>query len=516
MAKYNIDRIIRAVKRQYPYFSSLALFNVPILEDESIDTAAVCGETLEDGSIEVKKIIFNPDFLDSLTFEEQVFVFAHEICHIAFKHFIRSIDKPVKDAKRKYEEYCMKESNEDLREAKKIYYQIRYNNIWNIATDACINAFLQRDGLKMPKDIIDKKTGKKMNFVDISDGLYRNAEKIYDDLVKKEEEKEREKEREKESEKNNNSENNNDNTKSSNSVGGGLDDIDIDNYKGIDSHDNWTEKQNQNQNNSESNKKSSGNISDVIAKKTEQEEENNEIDENSMFEKNRQKKDDMFKDALDKSLKKINKELSFKVNKDARPVVSWKSLLIRNLEEEEENWGYRRANRFAPNARIEDTMQDIKSETEVVIDTSGSVSTSLIKEFLMQLVPLFKESKIKVGFFCGSFHGFTEINSVEDIDNLKVIRDGGGTNYEAAATAFSPDNGTYKINKLVFTDGQLDPYITHVQRTSVPGIIWLVFGDKMDFNPISGKIIKVDENGQNFANLYNNDSEINDTYLKIR
>lgn len=509
MAKYNIDRIIRAVKRQYPYFSSLALFNVPILEDESIETAAVCGETLEDGSIEVKKIIFNPDFLDSLTFEEQVFVFAHEICHIAFKHFIRSIDKPVKDAKRKYEEYCMKESNEDLREAKKIYYQIRYNNIWNIATDACINAFLQRDGLKMPKDIIDKKTGKKMNFVDISDGLYRNAEKIYDDLVKKEEEKE--------SEKNNNSENNNDNTKSSNSVGGGLDDIDIDNYKGIDSHDNWKGRQDQDQNEVESDEKSSDNTGDGVIKETEQEEkEDNEIDENSMFEKNRQKKDDMFKDALDKSLKKINKELSFKVSKDAHPVVSWKSLLIRNLEEEEENWGYRRANRFVPNARIEDTMQDIKSETEVVIDTSGSVSTSLIKEFLMQLVPLFKESKIKVGFFSGSFHGFTEINSVEDIDNLKVIRDGGGTNYEAAATAFSPDNGGYRKNKLVFTDGQLDSITTHVQRTNVPGIIWLVFGNKMDFNPISGKIIKVDEKGQNFANLYNNDSEINDTHLKRR
>lgn len=37
----------------------------------------------------------------------------------------------------------------------------------------------------MPSNIIDKKTGMPMNFVDIAGGLYRSAEAIYDSIVKK-------------------------------------------------------------------------------------------------------------------------------------------------------------------------------------------------------------------------------------------------------------------------------------------------------------------------------------------
>ena len=55
----------------------------------------------------------------------------------------------------------------------------KYYNYWNIATNACINAFLKKDGLEMPNNIIDKKTGQPMNFVDIADGLYIRAEAIY-------------------------------------------------------------------------------------------------------------------------------------------------------------------------------------------------------------------------------------------------------------------------------------------------------------------------------------------------
>ena len=39
-------------------------------------------------------------------------------------------------------------SNCGLRKIEKIRLHRKYNNLWNIATDACINAFLMKDGLE--------------------------------------------------------------------------------------------------------------------------------------------------------------------------------------------------------------------------------------------------------------------------------------------------------------------------------------------------------------------------------
>ena len=72
-----------------------------------------------------------------------------------------------------------KEPDERKREAMKAVYQSHYHKIWNIATDACINAFLRRDGFTFPENVTSPKTGKKMQFVDIKDGLIKSAEKIY-------------------------------------------------------------------------------------------------------------------------------------------------------------------------------------------------------------------------------------------------------------------------------------------------------------------------------------------------
>ena len=52
--------------------------------------------------------------MNNFTFltDEQIFVFAHEVCHIAFDHILRSEGK--------------------------------VSSIWNISTDAVINAFLKK------------------------------------------------------------------------------------------------------------------------------------------------------------------------------------------------------------------------------------------------------------------------------------------------------------------------------------------------------------------------------------
>lgn len=481
MTPQDMERVKRAVIRKYPIFASIALFKVPIEEDKKIDTAAVWGEKQDNGKIKLMGIKYNSDFFDNLSFEQQVFVLAHETCHIAFKHFIRSVDKPEKDVERRYEEYCSKVTDEILRKQEKLRLKAKYGKIWNIATDACINAFLKKDGLDMPEGVIDKKTGRPMKFVNIEDGLYRRAEFIYDALVKKEEEKENQKKQ-------------NNNTKSMHKsnkniqVGGGLDDVDVDDYQGIDSHDEWVKepkksKDDQLQKGSDQNQE----------KEPERSLDSIPTDEESVFaenEKERQKKNSK---TLNQALNNITEEATCSHTKPVKPILSWKQLLIRSVEEESEKWGYRRASRYMPNARIEDTTLDDRPTTEVVLDTSGSISDKLLRVFLRQLVPLFKDSDIKVGCFGGTFHGFTELKSLKQVEEFKAKRDRGGTNFEAAVTAFSKDKGSKRINKIIFTDAEAGV----IPTTKVNGILWIVFGNKMNFTPLGGKVIKVSEEDLN-------------------
>ena len=74
--------------------------------------------------------------------------------------------------------------------------------------------------------------------------------------------------------------------------------------------------------------------------------------------------------------------------------------------------------------------RSLPAETEIILDTSGSVSVQLLKEFLRQVKSILKNSTIRVGTFSNSFHGFVEIKKETDIDNL-ILDVGGGTNFNA-------------------------------------------------------------------------------------
>lgn len=519
-ARNSIEQVKRAVIKKYPIFG-VTLFNVPIEENKRISTAGVVGEKI-DGEIKLKGIEYNPDFFDSLSFDDRVFVLAHEASHIAFKHFIRGKDK-------------------------------QYQQIWNIATDACINAFLKNDGLNMPSGVIDPKTGQPMEFVDIADGLYRSAEAIYDKLVKKEEDKKKQQENSQSSDgQQGEQEQSQEQSQSQQSegqgegqgqeegeqsepqeenIGGGLDDIDIDNYQGIDSHESWEGEQREDAEQDEQSKKQpqkslkdkikdmlggadkedkesdkkpkDKNLDDAVDETFEtkpKEPEDSIIDESEMFRENAEEREKQQKEALKRAFSNITEQAGCTHIKNEKPVLSWKQLLVRSVEEESERWGYRRASRTQPNMRIEDVTRDDRATTEVILDTSGSISDQLLRGFLRQLVPLFKETDIKVGCFSGRFYDFTELKTTKQIEEFKAKRDSNGTNFEAAATAFSKGNGT-RINKIVFTDGELDSLSSHVQRTKVDGIMWIVFGNKMNFTPLGGKIIRV--NDRDFKQMLN-------------
>lgn len=132
---FDIESIKRKMLVKYPFFGSVVA-NVDYRANTNIPTAGTDG----------KVVHYNPEFLEKLSIDEQIFIFAHEICHIAFNHILRSEGKDPA--------------------------------IWNTATDAVINAFLKRDGLKMVE-----------GGVDMADAINYDAEQLYEKLLQEKQQK---------------------------------------------------------------------------------------------------------------------------------------------------------------------------------------------------------------------------------------------------------------------------------------------------------------------------------------
>lgn len=97
--------IKRKLLERLPYFGQV-IQNVRFREYK-------CKTACTDGL----SVMYNPEFIDKLDEDEQLFVFAHELLHVAYNHIYRSENKN--------------------------------NKLWNIATDAVINQQLKRD-CKLP------------------------------------------------------------------------------------------------------------------------------------------------------------------------------------------------------------------------------------------------------------------------------------------------------------------------------------------------------------------------------
>ena len=127
--KFDIATLKRKMLVKYPFFGSVVA-SVGYKENKDILTTGTDGET----------IFYNPDYLENLSVEEQTFIFAHEVFHIAFNHILRSEGKDPE--------------------------------LWNIATDGVINQFLKRDGLKMAP-----------GGVDMAEAINYDAEQLYEKLL---------------------------------------------------------------------------------------------------------------------------------------------------------------------------------------------------------------------------------------------------------------------------------------------------------------------------------------------
>ena len=177
--------------------------------------------------------------------------------------------------------------------------------------------------------------------------------------------------------------------------------------------------------------------------------------------------------------------------KRGEEVVDWKKLLKNSIEKEEMRWSYRRSS--AENnymARVEELESDGQAETEVMLDVSGSVNEKMVKEFLRQLKPILKQSKLKVGCFDEFVYDFKEIKTKDDIDNFQIMATSQWTeNWDAAVRAFSRKK---EVNKIIFTDGYPCPGTMPKEDLKSKNVIWIVYGNK-DFHPCCGKVIYVDK-----------------------
>lgn len=126
---FDFAEVKRDTLATYPFFGSI-MAGTEYEASEDMTTAGSDGKT----------IFYNPEYLESLTRDDRVFVLAHELCHIAFNHIMRS------DGKDPF--------------------------IWKTATDAVINQLLQRDGLKIVR-----------GGVDLPEAIDYDAERLYAELL---------------------------------------------------------------------------------------------------------------------------------------------------------------------------------------------------------------------------------------------------------------------------------------------------------------------------------------------
>jgi len=465
--KYDIAALKRKMLVKYPFFGSVVA-SVDYKENKDIPTAGTDGET----------IYYNPKYLESLSVEEQTFIFAHEVCHIAFNHILRSEGKDPE--------------------------------LWNIATDGVINQFLKRDGLKMA-----------LGGVDMAEAINYDAEQLYDKLLQEKQQRQQQNgQGNNQSEQGNQQQNqqqssgssqgengqqqsqqqNSSNSGNSQEQSGGDSGKDLqeeDKSKqdvGHDTHSMWEQAVKKHKEQQEkSDKKES--LLDKLLGKDAKEKEKNELEkkqeelesmgEKDAFKKNLEDKKKQLEE-LKEAISKQASQAGTSTNRDvrivndigtAKPIVDWRYVL-REAIKYDVDWSYK-------NATLEDGVvtanleEQPMPETEIVLDTSGSINEVLLKNFLRECKNILQHTKLKVGCFDTEFYGFHEIRTEEDIENMR-FEGGGGTDFDVAVGAFS----RRVENKIIFTDGE----------ASMPDMpldaIWIVFGGER-INPKGGKVIHI-------------------------
>ncbi len=476
---YDVKRKMLA---KYPRFGSeIAVANIEFKDNLKYHTAATDG----------KNIYVDPNYFADLSENDRLFTIAHEIMHIKFMHMYRLKDKSgVK----------------------------RDPELWNIATDAIINANLERDGFTI-----------KEGYVNMPEALDYSAEEFYQKLLQEKEKKEQEQNNNQnqergdgqEQEQNNKQENgqsdgqddkqqNEQNQEQDNEQNGDNENSEQTENQNSgegknqgDDHSLWEEAFKEQQNSGKKGQRQDKNSQRQVEKQeqepTEEEQTDIDFDERGEFEDNRKEKREKFKSRREKTEKDIRNTDKGKIELGnigkSKEEIDWKLLIRKEIEKSETIWSQRRSiaeNNYA--YRLEENDIEDDAETEVMIDVSGSVDLELVKSFLRQLKPLLEQSKLRVGCFNEQFWGLVDIKNVRDIDNFTIPRGARGNSawtedWDLAVRSFTKKR---EINKIVFTDGYPCPGTMPKEDLKRENIIWLVYGNK-DFKPCCGKVINITE-----------------------
>lgn len=494
-------KLLQAVKKlmiaRYPRFGAeIAATNLEYKTDLPYHTAATDG----------KNIYFDPNYLASLSDDDKLFIIAHELMHVKFEHMYRMAGRDGK---------------------------MRDPEVWNIATDAIINANLERDGFKI-----------KDGYVNMPEALNYSAEEFYERLLKEKQEQQQNQSGNGQNSQQNQGQNgegqqgqengqegmqspqkdHNGDQQGQGSEQGQEQDgqqsgqsgqpQDGQNSSGggqfADDHSLWekafeeSKQSNKGQKQQKSGKNqetsSSGETKDTKFNPTSDlpEFDESKFDEKSQFSENRELRREIARQKFDKMRDQVLQKnesgnIEFGEVGNAKPILDWKLLLRREVEKTETIWSQRRSiaeNNYA--YRLEENDVEDEAETEVMIDVSGSVSLEMVKAFLRQLKPILKESKLKVGCFNEKFWGMVEIKSNRDIDNFKIPQAARGhsawtEDWDLAVRSFSKKR---EVNKIVFTDGEPCPGTMPKDDLKGTNIIWLVYSNR-DFHPCCGKVIDV-------------------------
>ena len=491
----DIDSIKRKLLIKYPTFGSV-IANIEFQASKDIETAGTDGKVL----------LYNPKFLGGLSEKQQIFIFAHEICHVAFEHIFRSEGKDKR--------------------------------LWNIATDSVINALLKQDGLPIVE-----------GGVDIPEAINYDAEEMYNKLLEEKKKQEQqnsqgnqrqqnsqnsqeqqdsqgnqgqqnsqdsqEHQDSQDSQRQQNSQDSQEEQNAQDSQGGqnsqsGQEETDI----GHDTHSLWDKAIEERKREQQEQVDKKGQEQRQTKKKEKKErtdgeeqgeKKKREVEEKSKFaEQGERETFKQNKIERRKQLQELSRELANKSSHEAGdgiqregkklsdigiaiPLIDWRKLLRQAIRYDEE---YTRKNARMRNGYFRHRIEQLPMpEAEILLDTSGSVSEILLKNFLRECKNILDNSKVKVGCFNTEFHGFTELKKPEDIDNMSFPI-GGGTDFNVAVGAFSRK----APNKIIFTDGEAD-----MPRETVRNVIWVVFGDEK-INPKGGKVINI--TGEQLRKLY--------------
>lgn len=147
----------------------------------------------------------------------------------------------------------------------------------------------------------------------------------------------------------------------------------------------------------------------------------------------------------------------------SEPLLRWQDLLESNIKQPDDDSTSFYEVEMDGIIRKETKEDEQQFESEIVIDSSGSMDITKIKAVLRECKNILSTSRIKVGFCDTQFYGWNDIKTSDDIDKLHIIGRG-GTSFYTMSRSFSNEAD----NKIVITDG----YDTF--PTDCPDVLWVV------------------------------------------